>query len=365
MSRDINLDLIDRDPGQPRRYFDPEKLAELAQSMQEKGLIQAILVRPTGNRYTIIHGERRYRAAQALGWATIAADVRAVDEDEAHWLALIENVQRADLTPIEEAEAYQERLDGGLTQAELGRRIGKSQSYIAQKLRLLTLPEPLELFLARGALTEGHARQLLRLRAFYRDTPARFDWQGTRFGELAPEAWAPLGFALLRDIRPEDNPPVWIDPRTAKAGPLLTEACGAFYSYVMGAGGTVPRWAVTAFWWASAAVYLGLSVADLSKGLDNWQDLILAAVAWLLLHEDGAEPRSVLDKMHHFGHLSDLRHAGLSSWATEPPGPIAEKALEQLGEEGAWLSPSSCQAWGFSYGAYTAALQAEREAQRL
>jgi len=163
MSRDINLSLIDRDNEQPRAHFDADKLTELAQSMHSKGLIVPIMVRPSVDRFIIVHGERRYRAAQSLGWDTIRAEVRDLDATEARWLALIENVQRQDLTPIEEARAYQARLGDGMTQAELGQRIGKSQSYIAQKLRLLTLPSDVQKIVGRG-ITEGHARQLLRLK---------------------------------------------------------------------------------------------------------------------------------------------------------------------------------------------------------
>ena len=163
MSRDILLNLIDPDPDQPRQHFDDTKLAELAASMESKGLVVPIMVRPTGERYTIVHGERRWRAAKLLGWRAIRAEVRDVDASEARWLALVENVQRRDLTPIEEAKAYQARLADGITQTELGKHIGKSQSYIAQKLRLLKLPEDVQEAMGNG-ITEGHARQLLKLK---------------------------------------------------------------------------------------------------------------------------------------------------------------------------------------------------------
>ncbi|GAH64723.1 unnamed protein product [marine sediment metagenome] len=132
--------------------------------MAENGLVQPIMVRPSGDsRYVIVHGERRWQAAKWLGWEYISAEVRDVTPDEAHWLSLVENVQRSDLSPIEEANAYSERLGEGLTQEQLGQRIGKTQSYIAQKLRLLRLPDDVQLAIAKGEITEGHARQLLRL----------------------------------------------------------------------------------------------------------------------------------------------------------------------------------------------------------
>lgn len=163
MSRDIILSLIDTDPAQPRKHFDGVKIAELAESMHGNGLIVPIMVRPVGDRFVIVHGERRYRAAVSLGWATIPADVRELDSEAARWFALVENIQRADLSPIEEANAYKAMLDTGITQTELGKRIGKGQSYIATKLRLLTLPGGVQESIDKGELTEGHAKQLLRL----------------------------------------------------------------------------------------------------------------------------------------------------------------------------------------------------------
>src|SRR5262245_3518578 len=127
MSRDIPLSLIDRDEAQPRQHFDAAALSELAQSIAANGLAVPILVRPVGERFIIVHGERRYRATQSLGHETIAAEVRDLSADEARWLTLIENIQRADLSPIEEARAYQWWLNQGMTQEQLGQRIGKSQ----------------------------------------------------------------------------------------------------------------------------------------------------------------------------------------------------------------------------------------------
>lgn len=163
MSRDILINLVTRDEAQPRQYFDQAALDELAQSIAANGLAVPILVRPAGERYIIVHGERRYRAVQSLGHATIAADVRDVSADEAQWLALVENVQRADLSPIEEARAYQARLAEGMTQEQLGQRIGKAQSYIATKLRFLRLPEAAQTALDQRRISEGHAKQLLRI----------------------------------------------------------------------------------------------------------------------------------------------------------------------------------------------------------
>lgn len=163
MSRDILVNLIDPDPDQPRKHFDEAGIQELAQSIKANGLAVPILLRPNGERFFIVHGERRWRAAQLLGWESIPAEVRDISQDEGRWLALVENVQRADLSPIEEAQAYQARLSEGLTQEQLGQRIGKTQSYIATKLRLLKLPDEIQQTIEAGQITEGHGKQLLRL----------------------------------------------------------------------------------------------------------------------------------------------------------------------------------------------------------
>jgi ParB family transcriptional regulator, chromosome partitioning protein len=128
VSRDTLLSLIDPDPEQPRKVFDETKLAELAESMASNGLAVPILLRPMPDgRFLIVRGARRWRAAQRLGWETIPAEVRELTPDEAHWLSLVENVQRSNLSPIEEAEGYQARLATGLTQE--GSTGGKLRSH--------------------------------------------------------------------------------------------------------------------------------------------------------------------------------------------------------------------------------------------
>lgn len=164
MSRDIPVNLIDPDPAQARRNFDAVALGELAQSIDANGLAVPLLVRPGADgRFILVHGERRLRAAQSLGWETIPAAVGDLTPEAARWLALVENIQRADLTPTEEAHAFEAILATGSTQTELGRRIGKSQSYISTKLRFLKLPVEAQAALDAGALAEGHAKQLLRV----------------------------------------------------------------------------------------------------------------------------------------------------------------------------------------------------------
>lgn len=159
----IPTELIDPDPEQPRKTFDAGGISELAASLKASGQAVAILVRPAGDRYVIVHGERRWRAARELGWTEIRAEVRDVAAADVPWLALVENLQRSELSPVEEAEALQRLAMAGHTQTTIAAKLGKTQSYVAQKLRLLKLPENVRRRLNEGALSEGHARQLLRL----------------------------------------------------------------------------------------------------------------------------------------------------------------------------------------------------------
>jgi ParB family chromosome partitioning protein len=153
---------IEPHPGQPRRIFQEEALAELAQSIQARGVIQPIIVRPHGHRFQIVAGERRWRAAQRARLHEIPAIVREFSDDETLEVALIENIQRQDLNAIEEAQAYQRLVDVyGHTQDELGKLVHKSRSHVANLLRLLDLPGKVQVLLGTGQLTMGHARALI------------------------------------------------------------------------------------------------------------------------------------------------------------------------------------------------------------
>ncbi|WP_214778723.1 MULTISPECIES: nucleoid occlusion protein [unclassified Exiguobacterium] len=151
---------------QPRKVFEPAKIEELATTISEHGLLQPIVVRKAdGDCYEIIAGERRFRAVKSLGWSAIPAIVRDMDDDTTAALALIENLQREQLSPIEEAEAYDRLLAlNGLTQDALAKSLGKSQSTIANKLRLLKLPEDVKQSLRDRRINERHARALLPLK---------------------------------------------------------------------------------------------------------------------------------------------------------------------------------------------------------
>ncbi|HXG04996.1 MAG TPA: ParB/RepB/Spo0J family partition protein [Candidatus Binatia bacterium] len=162
---EIPIDDIDVNPRQPRKDFDPTALEELARSIKASGVLQPVVVRrASGGRWELIAGERRWRAARLAGLDRIPAVVREATDAESLELALVENLLREDLNPLEEAEAYQQILtEFGWTQEELARRIGRDRSTIANSLRLLRLPAPIQDDLRAGRLTMGHARALLAL----------------------------------------------------------------------------------------------------------------------------------------------------------------------------------------------------------
>ncbi|OLP42620.1 ParB/RepB/Spo0J family partition protein [Rhizobium oryziradicis] len=157
------IEFVSRNPRNPRRYFDETVLQELAGSIRQHGIVQPVVVRTVGTgRYEIIAGERRWRAAQLAGLVEIPVIIRDVDDRTALELAIVENVQRADLNPLEEAMGYDQLIeDHGYTQNDLGEIIGKSRSHVANSLRLLKLPEPVRDMLADGSLSAGHARALV------------------------------------------------------------------------------------------------------------------------------------------------------------------------------------------------------------
>lgn len=164
-SKRLPIDFIVPHRSNPRRAFDPDQLEELANSIREKGVMQPLLVRPTHDdpdQFEIIAGERRWRAAQKAGLHEVPVIIRDVDDREALELAIIENVQRADLSALEEAMGYEQLMEQfSYTQHDLAQVIGKSRSHVANTLRLLKLPDPVRDMLARGELTAGHARTLI------------------------------------------------------------------------------------------------------------------------------------------------------------------------------------------------------------
>ena len=161
----VPIEFVIRNPRNPRRHFAEADLADLSQSIREHGVVQPVVVRPSKaetGRYEIIAGERRWRAAQQAGLAEVPVIIREVDDRVALEIAIVENVQRSDLNPLEEAMGYQQLIDEhNYTQADLAQVIGKSRSHVANTLRLLKLPEDVRALLADGSLTAGHARALI------------------------------------------------------------------------------------------------------------------------------------------------------------------------------------------------------------
>ena len=157
--REIEIARIRANPNQPRIQFDEEALDELAESIRQRGVLQPILLRPDGDDYLIVAGERRWRAAQRARLHAIPAIVRDIDDSATAELALIENIQRQDLNPLEEAEGYRQLIQRhGHTQDDIGRLVHKSRSHVANLLRLLDLPESVRESLLKGDISMGHAR---------------------------------------------------------------------------------------------------------------------------------------------------------------------------------------------------------------
>jgi ParB family chromosome partitioning protein len=161
---DVQIDLIQPGHQQPRTTFDQAKLDELAQSIRASGIIQPLLLRRRGGMFELVAGERRWRAAQIAGLRNVPAIVRDIPDEKLLELALIENIQRADLNPVEEANAYKKLIESlGLTQEEVAQRVGRDRSFVTNYLRILKLPSEIRLLLEREKLSFGHARALLTI----------------------------------------------------------------------------------------------------------------------------------------------------------------------------------------------------------
>ncbi len=158
----IDIDLIEPSPAQPRTHFDEERLEELAQSIRSNGIVQPLLLRRHGARYQLVAGERRWRAAQRAGLQRVPAVVRDIPDNKLLELALIENIQRQELNPIEEAHAYKRLIESlGLTQEVVAQRVGRDRSFVTNYLRLLRLPEDIQRLVEEEKISMGHARALL------------------------------------------------------------------------------------------------------------------------------------------------------------------------------------------------------------
>lgn len=203
---EIDIDLISPNPNQPRFKLDEKSLDELAESIRENGLLQPILVRPLGQGYQLIAGERRLLASQRAGLLKIPAVVRDVPDDRLLQLALIENIQREQLNPMEEAQAYQSLIDSlGTTQEKLAQHLGKERSTVANVLRLLRLPPEVRRLVAEGGLSPGHARALLASSIAPNDMEkAAHMMVKESWSVREAERWAKKGSRRAKEAAPQD-----------------------------------------------------------------------------------------------------------------------------------------------------------------
>lgn len=163
--KEIDINLIKPNPYQPRHFFDSAKIDELAASIKEHGIIQPIILKPVGAHYIIIAGERRYKASIKLGLKTIPAIIRTYEKSKMMELALIENLQRENLSPIEEAQAYVQMMkELGYNHSEVASKVGKSRSYVTNLVGILKLPQEVLFYLENGSISLGHARALSKLK---------------------------------------------------------------------------------------------------------------------------------------------------------------------------------------------------------
>lgn len=161
-SQNLRISEIEPNRSQPRKNFDDETISALADSIKQHGILQPLLVRPYGSGYQIVAGERRWRAARMLGMSEVPVQIKELTDSEAMQIALIENLQRENLNPIEEAQGYFELTENfGMTQEEISKTVGRSRSAIANAMRLLSLPEEVRTMLEDGELSVGHAKALL------------------------------------------------------------------------------------------------------------------------------------------------------------------------------------------------------------
>jgi ParB family chromosome partitioning protein len=243
--RRVAIGAIRPNPYQPRRHFAAEELAELADSIKAHGLIQPLVVAEEGTGYCLIAGERRLRASQQAGLTEVPVVVRSAEPREMLALAIIENVQRADLDPLETAAAYRQLIDEfGATQAEVARIVGKSRVAVANTLRLLGLPESVRALVAGGHLSEGHARALLAIeRADFQALLAeRAASEGWTVRRVEAEARAASGDAPAAPPLAPSGGPV-LDPDTADAVRTLESALGTRVEIRRrGAGGQLVVW---------------------------------------------------------------------------------------------------------------------------
>lgn len=212
----LDISKIKPNPDQPRRQFNEQELNELSDSIKQNGVLQPLLVRKVGNYYEIVAGERRYQASKLAGLKEVPVVIREISDEDVFKLALIENLQRSDLTPIEEARGYKQLIkEKDLTQEELSKILSKSRSAITNTLRLLDLPDVVQGFVADGLLTAGHARAILAVPSDEGRVRLAQKVIDERLSVRQTETLAPL-FSVTREETPKRQPAPQSFKRAAK-----------------------------------------------------------------------------------------------------------------------------------------------------
>ncbi len=220
----LSIDKIKPNKDQPRKQFDENELNELADSIKQNGILQPLLVRKVGNYYEIVAGERRYQASKIAGLKEVPVVIREISDEDVFKLALIENLQRSDLTPIEEARGYKQLIkEKDLTQEELSKILSKSRSAITNTLRLLDLPEEVQDLVAGGFLTAGHARAILAVPSEDGRLKLARKVIDERLSVRQTETLAPL-FSVTREETPRRQPAPQSFKRAAKQLKLALDA---------------------------------------------------------------------------------------------------------------------------------------------
>lgn len=229
LESEVPLERIRPNPFQPRSEFDDEGIARLAASIRENGLLQPIVVRPMGETFQIVAGERRYRALRELEWENVPVITRGLSDEQMLVVALVENLQRENLSPLEEAQGYRQLIDDfGLTQEDVGRHVGRDRSTVSNALRLLSLPEAVQRLLAEGRIAAGHARAILGLeeasaRVEMAERVAKAGWSVRETERRVRSARSPDGG---RKTAPAPTPPTAADPGVRQAELILERALG-------------------------------------------------------------------------------------------------------------------------------------------
>jgi ParB family chromosome partitioning protein len=238
--REIEIDLIRPGHQQPRTTFDQSKLEELAQSIRTSGIIQPLLVRPRGGLFELVAGERRWRAAQLAGLPRIPAIIREIPDDKLLELALIENIQRQELNPIEEANAYKRLIESlNLTQEEVAQRVGRDRTFVTNYLRILKLPSEIQLLLEAEKLSFGHARALLGLSDVI--LQRRFAQKIVKHNWSVRETERRIKHAPTENLAPSRQLPKQSDPNVRAAEAKLRRHLGTQVQIIPSRGGSAGK----------------------------------------------------------------------------------------------------------------------------